>query len=202
MKHYTIYKHETAAPEALPVFNAAIEKRGFVPNVYAVYGGTPNALNGFAALTAGFTDSTLTPAEREVILLTTSVHNQCRYCVAGHTYYAKETDLGIKNIVALREGYRLTGRKLQALHKFAKALAQKRGRDSQREYETFLKAGYSHEQALEVIQGVAVKTLSNMTASLLNLPLDAPFVPFAWAPGLHRSIPARVPVEARTSTIP
>jgi len=182
MKHYTIYKHETAAPEALPVFDATTEKRGFVPNVYAVYGGTPNALNGFAALTAGFTNGTLTPAEREVVLLTTSIHNQCRYCVAGHTYYAKETDLGIENIVALREGYELKDRKLQALRRFAKALAEKRGRDSQPEYDAFLKVGYSHEQALEVIQGVAMKTLSNMTASLLKLPLDAPFVPYAWSP--------------------
>lgn len=185
MKHYTIYKRDAAAPEALPVFDAITEKRGFVPNVYAIFGGTPDALNGFAALTSGYAAGTLTPAEREVVLLTTSVHNQCRYCVAGHTYYANETDLGIENIVALREGDKLPDRKLETLRRFAKALAENRGRDCQQEYDAFLKVGYSHDQALEVIQGVAVKTLSNMTANLFKLPLDAMFVPYAWSPSAH-----------------
>lgn len=190
MKHAKIYSRKTAAPAALPVYDAITEKRGFVPNVMGVYGGTPDALIGIAALTASYGSGTLTPAEREIVLLTTSVHNKCRYCVAGHTYFAKDAGLSLRHVAALRDGRRLSDRKLDALRGFAKSLADKRGHSGTPAYNKFLSVGYSHEQALEVIMGVAVKTLSNMTASLFSLPLDAAFVPYAWSPEYHPKLRA------------
>ena len=37
-----IHNARTAASKSLPTFNAISEARGFVPNVYAVFGGQPN----------------------------------------------------------------------------------------------------------------------------------------------------------------
>lgn len=182
MSDYTLYTVDTAPTEARPTFQAMQEKRGFVSNVYAVYGGVPHALTAFAGLTAGFSEGSLDPVEREIIQLTVSVHNQCRYCVAGHTAYAEEAGLAQEDIIALRESRPLADPKLETLRRFAEKLAARRGRDSVAEYEAFLKTGYSHLQAFEVFLGVANKTLSNMTANLLQLPLDDAFVPFAWAP--------------------
>lgn len=177
-----IHTIETAAPQARPIFDAIAQARGFVPNVYAVYGAHPEAMTGFAGLTGAFGASSLTPAEREVIQLAVSVANQCRYCVAGHTAFAAEAGLEEAHVQAMRNGQDPDDDRLGALARFARKLATDRGRNSLAEHAAFLAAGYAPEQALEVIIGVANKTLSNMTANLLNLPLDAEFAPFAWSP--------------------
>ncbi len=177
-----IHTIETAATPSRPIFDAITQARGFVPNVYAVYGTLPDAMAGFAGLTGAFGASSLTPAEREVIQLAVSVANQCRYCVAGHTAFAAEAGLDAAHVQAMRNGQDPDDDRLGALARFARKLTTDRGRNSITEHVAFLAAGYAPEQALEVIIGVANKTLSNMTANLLNLPLDAEFAPFAWSP--------------------
>jgi hypothetical protein len=46
----------------------------------------------------------------------------------------------------------------------------------------FLAAGYQPHHALEVLVGVALKTLSNYTNHLSKPPLDAAFAGRAWKP--------------------
>lgn len=177
-----IHTLETAAEQARPIFDAITQARGFVPNVYAVYGNVPDAMSGFARLTGAFGASSLTPAEREVIQLAVSVANQCRYCVAGHTAFAAEAGLDEAHVQAMRNGQDPDDDRLGALARFARKMTTDRGRNCTSEHAAFLAAGYAPEQALEVIIGVANKILSNMTANLLNLPLDVAFAPFAWSP--------------------
>ena len=177
-----IHTAESAAVQSRPIFEAMSEARGFVPNVYAVYGGLPDAMSGFAGLTGAFGQNSLAPAEREVIQLAVSVSNRCRYCVAGHTAFAPEAELDDAHVVAMRHENDPEDTRLAALARFARKLTTDRGRDCASEYADFLAAGYAPEQALEVIIGVANKTLSNMTANLFQLPLDAAFAPFAWEP--------------------
>lgn len=177
-----IHTINTAAQQARPIFQAITQARGFTPNVYAVYGARPEAMTGFAGLTGAFGAGSLTPAEREVIQLAVSVANQCRYCVAGHTAFAAEAGLDEAHVQAMRNGLDPDDDRLGALARFARKLTTDRGRNATREHAAFLAAGYAPEQALEVIIGVANKILSNMTATLLNLPLDAEFAPFAWSP--------------------
>lgn len=177
-----IHTIETAAQQAIPVFDAITQARGFVPNVYAVYGAHPDAMTGFVGLTGAFGAGSLTPAEREVIQLAVSVANQCRYCVAGHTAFAAEAGLDEAHVQAMRNGLDPDDDRLGALARFARKLTTDRGHNAVEVHAAFLAAGYAPEQALEVVIGVANKTLSNMTASLLNLPLDAAFAPFAWSP--------------------
>jgi alkylhydroperoxidase family enzyme len=44
----------------------------------------------------------------------------------------------------------------------------------------FLDAGYSSQQALEVVLGIGLKTLSNYTNHLADTPLDEAFAGRAW----------------------
>ncbi|WP_299988444.1 carboxymuconolactone decarboxylase family protein [uncultured Ruegeria sp.] len=177
-----IHTTQTAATQSRPIFNAITQARGFVPNVYAVYGGLPDAMTGFAGLTSAFGNGSLLPAEREVIQLAVSVANRCRYCVAGHSAFAVDAELSDTHVQAMREGRDPDDDRLAALARFARKLTTDRGRGCSEEYTGFLAAGYHPDQALEVIIGVANKTLSNMTANLLDLPLDAEFAPYAWIP--------------------
>ena len=78
----------TAPAEARDILRAVEAGVGFVPNVYGVFAGAPEALKALAAINASFDATSFTPAEREIIALTTSVYNQCPYCVAGHSTFA------------------------------------------------------------------------------------------------------------------
>ncbi len=62
-------------------------------------------------------------------------------------------------------------------------LVEKRGRPSEEDVvAAFLGAGYNRAQILEVIVGIAFKTLSNFTNHLADTPIDKQFAPFAWEP--------------------
>ncbi len=61
-------------------------------------------------------------------------------------------------------------------------LVAKRGRPSEEDVAAFLGAGYNRAQILEVIVGIAFKTLSNFTNHLADTPIDKQFAPCAWEP--------------------
>ena len=83
---------------------------------------------------------------------------------------------------ALRDGSPLADPKLEALRAFASAVVQELGWVSEEEVDGFLAAGFEREQVLDVVVGVAYKTLSNYTNHLAGTPLDSAFAAFAWEP--------------------
>ena len=50
------------------------------------------------------------------------------------------------------------------------------------EVAAFLSVGYTRAQILEVIVGIAFKTLSNFTNHLADTPIDKQFASFEWEP--------------------
>jgi len=88
---------------------------GFIPNLFAVQAEAPALLEGYQTLSAIFARSSLTPTEREVVLLTASYENDCSYCIAHHSAIAKRHNVPKKLVLALREGQPLPDLKLEAL---------------------------------------------------------------------------------------
>lgn len=159
----------------------ALEKEiGFVPNIFAVMEATPNVLTAFITLNTQFASGSLTAIEREIVQLAVSVENDCNYCVAGHTAFAQDARMKLADLKALRSQAPLTDRKLQALRLFAETLARSRGKGCETALSAFLAAGYSKDQAHEVILGVCTKMFSNITSNLLQVPLDDQFAGFSW----------------------
>jgi len=62
------------------------EKSGFVPNVFLALAYRPDEFRAFFAYHDALMekDSGLTKAEREMIVVATSIANQCQYCVVAH----------------------------------------------------------------------------------------------------------------------
>ncbi|MEM9074092.1 MAG: hypothetical protein AAGE52_36710, partial [Myxococcota bacterium] len=48
--------------------------------------------------------------------------------------------------------------------------------------EAFQAAGYTEQNLLEVVLGLAQKTISNYVNHLTDTPVDAPFQKFQWGP--------------------
>lgn len=74
-------------PEDIRVrIEAVAEKSGFVPNVFLALAHRPDEFRAFFAYHDALMEKpgALTKAEREMIVVATSAHNQCQYCVVAH----------------------------------------------------------------------------------------------------------------------
>ncbi|MGB7444583.1 MAG: carboxymuconolactone decarboxylase family protein, partial [Coleofasciculaceae cyanobacterium] len=162
----TIYTQETAPENSKEALAQAKETFGFIPNLEGICAESPVFLRGCMSLWELFSQSSLSTLEQQVVHLTTSYENECHYCMAAHTGLAKKVGLSTDNIEALRNGTLLQESKLEALHQFTQSMVNKRGWVEEGEVEAFLAAGYSKQQVLEVILGIALKTMHNYTNHL------------------------------------
>ncbi len=126
-----------------PILEKVQKGFGFVPNLYAAFSNSPILLEGYTALDAVFSKATLSPAERQLVLLTASVVNECAYCTAAHSTVAKGM-LKVPGAVvaAVRAGQPVADAKLSALVNLTRELVQSRGHVAPVTIQSFLKAGY------------------------------------------------------------
>ncbi|MBK9166449.1 MAG: carboxymuconolactone decarboxylase family protein [Bryobacterales bacterium] len=178
----TLRNELTAPEEARDLLAMAKAKYGFVPNLLAVMANAPPLLKSYMTLSSLFETTSLTPTERQVVLLSVSTRNQCGYCVAAHTMIASMQDVPADVVEAIRAGQPITDPKLAALRRFAEEVTTTRGWPSPTTVERFLDAGYTEAQALEVLIGVGMKTISNYTNHLAGTPLDRAFAVAEWEP--------------------
>jgi len=167
---------ETAPAASRPTLEAIQKGFGFVPNLMATFANSPTVLNGYMAMDAAWEKGTFSPVERSVVLLAASVANQCDYCTAAHSTVLKAFMKVPANVIAsVRDGKRLADTKLDALVQYTKEIVNERGHVSQATLDMFLAAGYSKPQAMEVLIGVALKTVSNYLNHFNPATLDAAF---------------------------
>lgn len=182
MSTFKLHNVNTAPAGSLPILEGAQKTLGFIPNLYAHFAESPAALQAYKQLGALLEQSAFTPEEQQAVLIAVSVENRCAYCVAAHSFIARNmVKVPADTITALRNGQPLSNPKLNALVSLAKAVVHERGwvADSQ-ELKNFFAAGYTSQHALEVVLGVTMKTLSNYTNHLTGTPLDAAFSSEAW----------------------
>jgi uncharacterized peroxidase-related enzyme len=176
MKHLLPLTIETA-PEGSKETLTNIQKGfGFIPNLMATFANSPAVLNGYMGMDAAWEKSSLTPKERQIILLATSVQNHCDYCKAAHSTILKgPMKVEAELVNAVRAGTTLSDAKLNALVKFTREVVAERGYASENTKSELLKQGYDEVQMIEVIVGVALKTVSNYMDHLNPVEIDAEF---------------------------
>lgn len=182
MPAFTIHTIDSAPETSRETMRAIKQKFGFVPNLIGELGAAPAALKAYATLSGLLEETSLSPVEQQLVLAAASIANGCHYCVAAHSMGLRMAGLAQDQIDAVREGRELGDGKLEALRNFTAAVVTKRGRLDGAEVQAFLKAGYREDQALEVLVGVAAKTISNYTNHLAGTPLDRQMEAFAWEP--------------------
>ncbi|MDF1550178.1 MAG: carboxymuconolactone decarboxylase family protein, partial [Bacteroidales bacterium] len=104
----------------------------------------------------------------------------CHYCMAIHSLVAKMFQVPAETIEALRNNIPLDDAKLEALRKFTAILVEKRGWADDNEVETFLAAGYTQKNVLELVVGIGQKIISNYVNHLAHTPLDKQIKDFKW----------------------
>lgn len=162
------------APEASgPLLEKVQKSLGFIPNLMAIFANNPTVLEGYLALGAVFDKGSFTPRERQIILLAVSVENDCEYCAATHSQIAKALlRTPAEVIAAIRNDAAVPDTKLNALVNLVRELVRERGHAKEKTIETFLAAGYKKEQVMELLLGIALKTISNYLDHISPTPLD------------------------------
>lgn len=172
-----------SAPEASKNLLEQTQKNfGFIPNLIAVMATSPAITEAYLTVADIFAKSSLSPTEQQIVLLTVSHYHECCYCMAAHTAIAGMQNVEQDVVQAIRNGNAITDNKLEALRQFTWLVIENRGGLSDEGVQAFIDAGYDQTHMLDVLVGVAQKTLSNFTNHLAKTPLDDAFSEVAWAP--------------------
>ncbi len=118
--------------------------------------------------------------ELTVVWQAINVEHECHYCVPAHTGIAKMMKVSDEIIDALRNETPLPSEKLEALRTFTIQMVRTRGNVSQEQMDAFFAAGYGHRAVLDVILGLAQKTMSNYINHVADTPVDEVFHPLKW----------------------
>ena len=180
MAEFPLHNLDSAPAEARDKLAAAQKKMGFIPNIFAKMAEAPTTIDAYMQLDQLLAQTTLSATEVETVLIATSVYNRCAFCVAAHSGRAKQAGMDEGDLEALRAGGKLPNARLNALAEFTRAVVHERGWVDDAAVQQFLDAGFSQQQALEVILGVTIKTLSNYTNHITAIPLNQELEPLAW----------------------
>ncbi len=155
---------------------------GMEPNIFGVMASSPTLLKMYIGQSLIFDKSSLSKAEQQLVLLAASVKNGCNYCVPAHSNLGLIRGLNGKFIEAVRDGKEIDDSKMQALRLFTEQVMSASGNVGKDKVETFMKAGFSKEQVLDVVAGITLVTMANYTNLIADVELDDPYEMNKWSP--------------------
>ena len=180
MSKFQIHTIETAPEAAKEALKAVQQNNGYIPNLIGVLANAPTALETYRTVGAINQRNSLTPTEREVVQITAAVTNGCSFCVAGHTAISiKQIKMPDELLQALRNTTEISDPKLNTLAKFTLAVINTKGKVGETLLNEFLEAGYTQQNALDVVLGVSLASLCNYANNLADTPINPELQPYA-----------------------
>jgi AhpD family alkylhydroperoxidase len=171
---------ETAPEASRPLMQNAIDAFGMLPNLIAKMATSPTMTEAYLTMGDIFSRSSLSPVEQQVVLLTVSRFHNCSYCVGAHSVIADMQDVPEDIVNAIRDNRDIGDEKLHILRVFTEHVLEKRAWVDNAILQSFYNVGYTQENALDVIVGIAMKTLSNYTNHIAGTELDEAFSHREW----------------------
>ena len=157
---------------------AVQEKSGFVPNVFLVLAHRPDEFRAFFAYHDALMDKPggLTKAEREMIVVATSIANQCQYCVVAHGAILRVRAKSPRIADQIAANYRkadITPRQ-RAMLDFALKVAQESYAVGEADFDALRGHGFTDEDAWDIAAISAFFAMSNRMANATGMrPNDA-----------------------------
>lgn len=147
------------------------EKSGFLPNIFVALARRPDEFRAFFAYHDALLEQkhgTLTKADKEMIIVTTSALNDCHYCVIAHGAILR---IRSKNPL-LSDQVAINYRKAditaaqRAMLDFACAVALRSGSVEDKEIQVLVDLGFSHEDVWDILAVTAFFAMSNRLANV------------------------------------
>jgi len=158
---------ESAPATARPAMEAVADKLGGVPPVVARLANAPHLLNTFLAASAAVEQCSLPAIAREVVIMMVAVRNGCEVCVGIHGSTLRR--LGRADVVdTLVAGGELAEPDLAAVQRFVRQVYDTTGQVTDDDLAAFFAAGYTQENALDVVHAIGVYTMSTFANRMVG----------------------------------
>ncbi|BBB24687.1 peroxidase-related enzyme [Amphritea japonica] len=163
------------------------EKARFIPNVFLTLAHRPAEFRAFFIYHDAIMEregSTLSPAEKEMIIVATSAANGCQYCVVAHgallRVFAKAPLLADQ--IAINYLHAPISEKQKAMLTFALKLSRSPELIASEDYDLLKTHGYDDEDILDITGITAFFGLSNRMAIVTNMQANKEFYTMAREP--------------------
>ncbi|MEM7214986.1 MAG: carboxymuconolactone decarboxylase family protein [Pseudomonadota bacterium] len=180
MTQFPSHDIESAPEGSKPLLESSQKAFGRLPGLHKVMAESPQVLEGYQVLHKLFTETEFDAEELTVVWQTINVEHECHYCVPAHTGIAKRMKVSDEISEALRNETPLPTEKLEALRTFTLRMLRSRGNVTEAQIQEFFAAGYAHRAVLDVVLGLAQKTMSNYINHFAETPLDEVVRPLTW----------------------
>ena len=152
---------------------AVQEKSGFVPNVFLALSNRPDEFRAFFAYHDALMEKEggLTKGEREMIVVATSAHNQCIYCVVAHGAILRIREKNPQLADQIASNYRKADitPKQKAMLDFALKVSKSSHEISNADIENMRELGFSNDDIWDIGAISALFALSNRMANLTSM---------------------------------
>ena len=149
------------------------EKSGFVPNVFLVLANRPDEFRAFFAYHDALMEKEggLTKGEREMIVVATSSHNQCIYCVVAHGAILRIREKNPQLADQIATNYRKADitQKQKVMLDFALKVSRSSHKLSNADIEEMQKQGFTKDDIWDIGAISALFALSNRMANLTRM---------------------------------
>lgn len=181
MSKFPIHTLESAPETTKEALQAVQNVNGFIPNLIGVLANAPTALETYRTVGAINGRNSLSAEEREVVQITAAIVNGCGFCVAGHTKISLKLLKMPQEIVdALRATARIENNpKYDTLARFTLAVMLQKAKLTDAQLAEFYAAGYTQQNALDVILGISLATLCNYANNIAETPINPELQDFA-----------------------
>ena len=186
MSAFPTHDLESAPEGSKPLIENSINGFGRLPGLHKVLAESPQAYEGYQVLHKLFQATDFDAEELTVVWQTINVEHECHYCVPAHTGIAKMMKVSDEISEALRNETPLPSAKLEALRTFTLQMVRSRGNVTEAQMQAFFDAGYSHRAILDIVLGLAQKTMSNYVNHMAQTPVDDVFKPLIWTRSANR----------------
>ncbi|EAR62686.1 peroxidase-related enzyme [Neptuniibacter caesariensis] len=166
---------------------AVQDKAGFIPNVFLTLAYRPAEFRAFFTYHDAIMEregSTLSPAEKEMIIVATSAANGCQYCVVAHGALLRVFSKAplLADQIAINYLHAPLSEKQNAMLAFALKLSRTPELISHADYDVLKVHGYDDEDILDISGITAFFGLSNRMAIVMGMQANPEFYSMARLP--------------------
>ncbi|MEH6470907.1 MAG: peroxidase-related enzyme [Halopseudomonas sp.] len=187
ISRYPVPELNSLPEDILSRILAVQEKARFIPNVFLTLAHRPAEFRAFFAYHDAIMEregSTLSPAEKEMIIVATSAANGCQYCVVAHgallRVFSKEPLLADQ--IAVNYLHSPISEKQKAMLTFALKLSRSPELVQESDYDQLKIQGYDEEDILDITGITAFFGLSNRMAIVTSMQANKEFYTMAREP--------------------
>lgn len=184
ISRYPVPALDSLPADILERILAVQEKAKFIPNVFLALAHRPAEFRAFFAYHDAIMEregSTLSPAEKEMIIVATSAANGCQYCVIAHgallRVFAKAPLLADQ--IAVNYLYAPISPKQKQMLAFALKVSRTPELIDDADYAALKEYGYDDEDILDITGVTAFFGLSNRMAIVMNMQSNTEFYTMA-----------------------